>query len=112
MSKGSRCPFESLLPKKEHEDDKGKVIPFKQPIYPYNADGIKLTHTARVMDSTFIEDVSKQELQFSQLITKMRLITIVKRKTVYEATLAPSLHTAWRQACTEAPMNADFNDMT
>ena len=41
----------------------------------------------------------------------MNLDTIVKRKAVYEATLSPSLQTTWRQACTMAPVNANFNNM-
>ena len=112
MSKGTRCPFELILSKKDDDNDKDKVISFKQPIDPTDPNGIKLTHNARVLSSTFIEDVLKHELQFSQLVTKMSLTTIVKRKAVYEATLAPALQTAWRQACVEPPVNADYNNMT
>ena len=36
---------------------------------------------------------------------------IQKRKAVYKATLSPSLQTSWRQACTEAHINANFNSM-
>ena len=38
----------------------------------------------------------------------MNLDNIAARKAVYEATLFPSLQTAWRQACTQAPINANF----
>jgi hypothetical protein len=41
----------------------------------------------------------------------MNLNTIVERKAVYEATLSPSLQTAWRQACIEPSVNANFNAM-
>ena len=62
-------------------------------------------------DSTFIEDILKHELQFTQLQIQMNLDNIQKRKAVYEATLSPSLMTSWRQACTQAPVNANFNRM-
>ena len=41
----------------------------------------------------------------------MNLNNIAKRKAVYETTLSPSLQTSWRQACTEPPVNANFNQI-
>ena len=41
----------------------------------------------------------------------MNLDTVIKRKAVYEVTLLPLLQTTWRQACTQAPVNANFNNM-
>ena len=111
MPRGSRCPFELVLSSKEDNDDKSKTISFKQPIDPNEPEGIKLTHTAHVLSSTSIEDVLKHELQFSKLQTKMRLDVIAKRKAVYEATLAPHLHTSWRKACVEAPVNANYDNL-
>ena len=73
------------------------------PADPY---GIKLSHNAKVYDSTFIRNILKHNLQFTQLQNQM---SIVKRKAVYEATLSPSIKTSWCQACTEPPVNANFN---
>ena len=111
MPRGSRCPFELVLSSKEDNDDKSKTISFKQPIDPNEPEGIKLTHTAHVLSSTFIEDVLKHELQFSQLQTKMKLDVIAKRKAVYEATMAPKVYSSWRQACVEAPVNTIYNNL-
>ena len=41
----------------------------------------------------------------------MGLDTIVERKAVFEATIAPSLQTTWQQECTEAPVNENFDAM-
>ena len=94
MPKGSHCPFELTPTVEEDPDDKKEsTISFKKPIDPVDPDGIKLSHNAKVCDSTFIEDILKHELQFAQLQVNLNLDTIVKRKAVYEATLSPSLQT-------------------
>ena len=111
MPKGARCPFTLVTRAQEDQHEKDKIISFKQPIDPNDPDGIKLTHNAKVLYTTFIEDILMHELQFSQLQNKMNLNTIVKRKAVYEATLSPNLHSAWRQACSDAPVNADSNNI-
>ena len=111
MPKGNRCPFE-LIPQSEDDiEQERKTTSFKQPIDPADPNGIKLTHHATICDSSNIEDILKHELQFTQLQQTMNLDTIIKRKAVYEATLSPSLQTAWRQACTLPPVNANFNAM-
>ena len=94
MPKGSCCPFKLIPPSEDDPDEKQKTISFKQPIDPTQPNGTKLTHTAKVYDSTYIEDILKHELQFAQLQVQINLDTVVKRKTVYEATLSPSLQTA------------------
>ena len=111
MPKGTRCPFQLTPPVEEDTDEREKTLSFKQPIDPDQPNGIKLVHTAKICDSTYIEDILKHELQFARLQFQMNLNTIVERKAVYEATLSPSLQTAWRQACTEPLVNANFNAM-
>ena len=111
IPRGLRCPFVISPPKEEDPDSKEKTISFKQPIDPADPNGIKLTHNAKVCDSTFIENMLKHELQFTQLQDQMNLHNIVRRKGVYEATLSPSLQTSWRQVCIKSPINANFNAM-
>ena len=111
MVKETCCPFPINPPKEDEFGDKDRFISFKQPINPNNANGIKLTHKAKVCESTFIEDILQHELQFSQLQLQMNLNNITDRKAVYEATLSPSLLTTWRQACTQAPVNANYQPM-
>ena len=55
--RGARCPFKLIPSTQEDSDEKEKIIVFKQPIDPADPNGIKLTHNARVLCSTFIEDV-------------------------------------------------------
>ena len=110
MPRGSRCPFR-INPSNKEEEEKKKHISFKQSIDPADPNGIRLNHTAVVCSSTSVEDVLKHELQFNQLQDQLNLDTIIKRKKVYEATLSPSLQTEWRQAVTQAPANANYNNM-
>ena len=111
MSKGSRCPFDFILSTKEDQDQNDKIISFKQPIDPNDPDGIKLTHNAKICDSTFVKDILKHDLQFTQLQDNMNLNNIAKRKAIYVATHFPSLQPTWHQACINAPVNANYNNM-
>ena len=76
---------------------------------PNDLNGIELIHNAKVLNSTFIEDVLKHELQFFQLVQKMNLVFIVKRRAVYESTFALALHSTWKQAYVDPPVNEDFD---
>ena len=93
------------------EDENKRHVSFKQFIDPVDPNEIRLNHTAVVCNSTSVEDILKHELQFTQLQNQLNLDNIAKRKKVYEATLSPSLETAWRQAVTQAPFNADYYHM-
>ena len=80
----------------------GNTIYAKQPIDPGDPgdpDGIKPTHNVIILLCNFIDDVLIHELQFSQLQIKMNLDTLIQHKVVYEAIVAPSLHSTCRQAC-------------
>ena len=72
---------------------------------------MKLSHNAKVCNSTFNENILKYELHFTQLQDQMNIHDKVRRKAVYKATLSPSLQTTWRQACMEPPVNANFSAM-
>ena len=67
MPKGTRCPFQLTPPVEEDTDEREKTLSFKQPIDPDQPNGIKLVHTAKICDSTYIEDILKHELQFARL---------------------------------------------
>ena len=49
MPRGARCPFNLVSQEQEDQDEKDKIISFKQPIDPGDFDGIKLIHNARVL---------------------------------------------------------------
>ena len=96
MPKRPHYPFLLILPTEEDTNEKQKTISFKQPIDPADSNSIKLTHSTKVYDSTYIEEILKHELQFAKLYFKINLDTIIERKAEYEATLCPLLQTTRR----------------
>ena len=57
MPKGTRCPFSITLPKEDEFSEENRFLSFKQSIDPANPDGTKLTHKAKVCESSFVEDI-------------------------------------------------------